>query len=1165
MYTPSDLADLLECEHRSILNQALAAGLPGAPRPGSGTDQLAARHGRAHEEATLTRLRAERRVVVEIDDRDPVAAAAATGEALASGAPVIYQAVFHDGDFSGRADFLLRDEQGRYEVYDTKLARRAKPAAVVQVTAYADALRRAGWPAGPRMHLLLGDGSTRTLRVDDFLPLLHRLLDRLRTRPAELPTRLWADERPACTGCRYAGHCSAGREADRDLSLVAGLRGDQRRKLVEAGLGTIDALAAARPDDRPPELSTTSFTVLRAQAALQVRQDATGEIAYEIVDPTVLAALPSPAPGDVFFDMEGDPFALSGTGLEYLFGAVTADGVERFTAFWAHNRAQEKRAFEEFVDFAATRLAEHPGSHIYHYAPYESTAIKRLAAVHGTREEAVDHLLRSGALVDLYAVVRKALRVSQRSYSIKYLEPLYMPDAREGDVQTAVSSIEAYEDYLTLSRDGETARAEEVLRGISDYNEYDCVSTLRLFEFLHKVRVDAGVELAVPDQESAVDALVRTTEEELADERRAERAARLAALVDPLLDGLPEDPGEFTDDERARALLAASVGYHRRETNPAWWEYFRQLAAPLGDLEVDTTCAVPVAVRAQEWVPPAGRARTAKRTVVIACDPDRPHPFGPGDDVRLRYGELARDAKVVAASAVELTLEESCRPGEEHGERPVAVLPGSPIRPSPKDEAVADLARLVVDALPALPAHPGVDLLRRTAPRLRGRSGLPAPGGDLVRTVIEAVDALDGSALAVQGPPGAGKTYLAGKLIAHLVRAGKTVAVTSTSHKAVENVLAAAKRNAPDLPCAKRPGKAADPEVPWDQPKTNPALVKWRQEHDTGHLVGGTAWTFANAAMREQPFDVLIIDEAGQFALADALAVSLCARNLVLLGDPQQLPQVVQGTHPAGAEASALGHLIGDADIIPPRLGYFLDETRRMHPAVCEPVSRLSYAGRLHAHPSTAGRGVEGIAAGLYRAEVDHHGNTTRSIEEAQAVTRIVARVHGLAWTDHGTTPPADHTTRPPADSIAGPRRDGTTRRLADSIAERGDGTTRRLGDADIMVVAPYNLQARVVTRALAAAGFPGVRVGTVDRFQGQEAPVVIVTMTSSSAVDLPRGLDFLLSRNRLNVALSRAQALAVLVCSPKLVEADIRTVDQMRLVSGMIGLLTTAHPWPTP
>ncbi|SER27707.1 TM0106 family RecB-like putative nuclease [Actinokineospora terrae] len=1119
MYTPSDLADLLECEHRSVLAQANAAGLVGAPQAGPGPDRLTVKYGREHEQATLTRLRAEQHAVVEIEERDPVVAAGETAAALEAGAPVVYQAVFHEpGGMTGRADFLLRGPDGRYEVYDTKLARHARPAAVIQVVAYADALARAGWPAGPETHLLLGDGSRASFRVDEFVPLLRRLTGRLLAREPHLPARLWGDERPACSGCPYAEHCASGRAADRDLALVAGIRSDQRRKLLDGGLTTIDDLAAAAPDDRPATLSIASYTALRAQAAIQVRQDATGEVAYELVDPDALATIPPPSPGDVFFDMEGDPYAIGGTGLEYLFGAV-ADGT--FTPFWAHTRPAERQAFERFVDFATGRLAEHPDAHIYHYAPYESSALKRLAALHGTREDAVDTLLRRGSLIDLYAVVRKALRVSQRSYSIKALEPLYMPDAREGEVKTAVSSIEAYEDYLTLTTAGEVERAAEVLQGIADYNEYDCVSTQRLFEFLHEIRAREGIESVVEVYESEWDAGLRDVE----DDERARKVKELADLVDTLIEGLPDDPAEFTPDERARALLAASVGYYRRESNPAWWEYFRQLAAPVHDLESDSTCTVPVRVETGEWEPPKRRNGRHKRVLRVRCDQDQPHPFSVGDQVRLRYGAESHDGKITEATADRLVIDES-RGADKIGPGSLqAVLPGEPVRPAPKDEAVVDLARQVADTLPALPGHPGIDLLRRTPPRLRNGATLPAPGADLVHTVIETVDALDGSTLAVQGPPGAGKTYLAGRLIAHLVRSGRTVGVTSTSHKAVENVLTAALSAAPDLPVAKRPrGTAPAPDAAWQQPKNFAALAGWRREHDTGHLVGGTAWNFANKALREEPFDVLVVDEAGQFALADALAVSTCARNLVLLGDPRQLPQVVQGTHPAGAEASALGHLLDTADIIPPDLGFFLDQTRRMHPAVCAPVSRLSYAGRLHAHPSAAERSIEGVPAGLHLVEVQHQGNTTRSTEEAAAVVEVVASVHGRAFHD----------------------RDGS----------------RPVTDHDILVVAPYNLQARVVTRALEAAGHGGVRVGTVDRFQGQEAPVVIATMTSSSAADLPRGLDFLLSRNRLNVALSRAQTLAVLVCSPHLVTADIRTTAQMRLVSGMIGLLDDATPW---
>jgi uncharacterized protein len=449
-----------------------------------------------------------------------------------------------------------------------------------------------------------------------------------------------------------------------------------------------------------------------------------------------------------------------------------------------------------------------------------------------------------------------------------------------------------------------------------------------------------------------------------------------------------------------------------------------------------------------------------------------------------------------------------------------------------------------------------VDLLLRRPPRTRsGRKLTPLAeraDADPIAAVIEAVDDLDRSYLPVQGPPGAGKTYLAGQLIRHLVARGASVGVCSTSHAAVENVLEAATGRRPQgdsadldwspaVPAAKIPRAAsssssspsaageASRKPPWEQPRDAKGLARFRDLHPGGHLVGGTSWTYANAAMRANPVDYLLIDEAGQFALADALATSTAAHNLVLLGDPQQLPQVVQGTHPGGADASALGHVLGEEEVVPASLGYFLDQSRRMHPDVCAPVSELSYRGMLHSHPSAARRAIDGVAPGLYRAEVTHTGNTTSSPEEIAAIVDIVRQLLGRTWTD----------------------------------AAHDDRVTQRpLTESDIVVVAPFNRQVRAARRALAAAGFGDVRVGTVDRFQGQEAPVVLATMTASSGEDLPRGLDFLLSRNRLNVALSRAQAVSVLVCAPALANTAVRTVAQMRLVSGFAGLLERSRPW---
>ncbi|GAA4991684.1 TM0106 family RecB-like putative nuclease [Kineococcus glutinatus] len=1177
--SPTDLVDLLECGHRSALRHALAVGLPGAPEPSDTPDPLVVQHGLEHERAVLEGFR---RVfgpegVLVVEQPAPtrqalLAAAATTRAALERGVPVVHQGVLLDaagaGLLAGRADFLVNTAfdprtgarrpgaPARYEPWDTKLARTARPAAVVQLTAYAQALAATTGAVVEHMHLLLGDGTREQLRVADFTAVVTDLRHRLQERIAAgavLPDRAWGEERPACTGCAFESACEQGREADRDLSLVAGLRSDQRRVLVAAGFGTIDALAAADPGARPTEMSQGTWTSLRLQAALQVRQDATrtpeeptGQVVAEVVDPAALAALPDPDPGDVFFDMEGDPYALHGAGLEYLFGAVVLEGgwpgadelplpgpAERFVAFWAHNRGEEKRAFEEFVDFAVARRAAHPGAHVYHYAPYETTALKRLAAQHGTREDEVAELLRTRAFVDLYAVVRKGLRVSQRSYSIKYLEPLYMPAARSGEVKTAAGSIEVYERFVTARGRGDDTAAKAALDDIAAYNEDDCVSTHRLFRWLHRLREEHGIAGAPPVEPDAEE-LAAMEERRLA---REEQAAALAAITGPLLAGLPDDEDGWDADARARAVLAAAAGYHRREMDPVWWDYFRRVEQPLSDLETDATCAVPVSWRAEPWQEPAGRVRNHKRVLRARCNPERPHPFAPDQSVRLLYADggatRTRGATVVSVSGADLELLESVKPDAFDGAAalPVAVLPGDPVKPRPKDAAVEDLARRAADALPRLPRTCGVDLLRRTPPRLVGGGALPGAaehGGDLVRAVIAAVDALDSSTLAVQGPPGAGKTYLAGELVRHLVDRGRTVGVTSTSHRAVENVLAAAaeagQRAGTEVPAAKKPqGKPLD-DVPWEQPKDLKALVRFRAEHPGGHLVGGTAWNFSAAELRADPVDVLIVDEAGQFALADALAVSGAARNLVLLGDPQQLPQVVQGTHPHGADASALGHLIGDADTVPAELGYFLDVSRRMHPAVCAPVSQLSYAGLLHSHGSAAARSVDGVEPGLHVLRVEHSGRTTSSVEEAAAVVDVVAGLVGRTW------------------------RDGSR--------------SRALTAADVLVVAPYNVQVRLVQQQLAAAGLGEARVGTVDRFQGQEAPVVVATMTSSSAGDLPRGLEFLLSRNRLNVALSRAQAVAVLVCSPQLAAADVRSVQALRLLSGLLGLLQQGRAW---
>ena len=299
-----------------------------------------------------------------------------------------------------------------------------------------------------------------------------------------------------------------------------------------------------------------------------------------------------------------------------------------------------------------------------------------------------------------------------------------------------------------------------------------------------------------------------------------------------------------------------------------------------------------------------------------------------------------------------------------------------------------------------------------------------------------------------------------------------------------------------------------------------------------GCVLGGTAWDFANEQrVARECLDLLVVDEAGQFSLAHTIGASVAARRLMLLGDPQQLPQVSQGTHPEPVDESALGWLMRGRATLPADEGYFLERTWRMHPDLCAKDSALSYAGQLRSHEAvTLARRLEGVAAGVSVVRLRHTGCSTESEDEAAEVVRQVESLAGAPWTD-------------PSEFVG----------------------TRPLGPGDFLVVAPYNAQVILVRRALAAAGYPDVRVGTVDRFQGQQAAVVIVSMTASAVEDVPRGMGFLLNRNRVNVAISRGKWCSVVIRSEALTGYLPATPKGLLELGAFIGLCEPAWPRITP
>ena len=1101
IYSASDLAAAARCEY--ALLRLFDAQLGWGPAVSADDDLLArtTKLGGEHEQRHLDELRATVDENVTVIGRPRytaaglTAAAEATRRAVERRAPAIYQAAMFDGRFVGFADFLVYDRDC-YRLRDTKLARSVKVEALLQLAAYADALARAGVPVAPEIELVLGDGAVSSYRADELLPVyrprraaLEQLLDHHLAGGVAVS---WQD--PAVRACFRCPECTIQVRAHDDLLLVAGMRVSQRARLIDGGVSTMHQLA--EHTGGVPALSTRTVNTLAAQARLQTAPRGGGPPPYQLIDAQPLMVLPDPDRGDLFFDFEGDPlWTVNGRewGLEYLWGVLTVTG--DFKPLWAHDRASERRALLDFLAMVRRRRRRHPNMHIYHYAPYEKTTLLRLAGRYGVGEDEVDELLRGGVLVDLFPLVRKSIRVGVESYSIKSLEPLYMgAELRRGEVTTAADSITQYDRFCELRDAGRTDEAAIVLKEIEDYNRYDCRSTHRLRDWLLARAIESGVPprgpQPVPDGGTI----------EVAD--AVERA--LARFAGDAVD-------ERSPEQAAVAMIAAARGYHRREDKPYWWAHFDRVNNPVDEWADDTD--VFVAERAEvvaDWHQPP-RARKPQRQVrlwgVLAAGElgrdmyalyDPPAPAGLTDDPERRaFGAVTViDADDPDAPTEVVIVEKQPKDGDTFPQLPFALTPGPPIATKAMRESIEATAAEVAAGLPTLPRTAMMDLLLRRRPR--NRSGALPRGGDLADDITGALLDLDSSYLAVHGPPGTGKTFTAARIIAGLVNAHRwRIGVVAQSHAVIENLLrevigagvdpqlVAKKRNGPN-PCWREIDNADFPGFIADH---------------HGCLIGGTAWDFANDnKVPRRSLDLLVIEEAGQFSLANTIAVSPAAANLLLLGDPQQLPEVSQGTHPEPVNTSALAWLVGGHHTLPAERGYFLDLSYRMHPAVCAAVSRLSYDGRLYSRTDvSAARRLDGVEPGVRTLALPHLGNSTDSPEEADLIVGQITGLLGTPWTDeHGTTP---------------------------------------LGQEHILVVTPYNAQVVLLRRRLDAAGYGDVQVGTVDKFQGRQAPVVFISMTASSIDDVPRGIGFLLNRNRLNVAVSRAKYAAFIVRSDYLTD----------------------------
>lgn len=1098
LYSPSDLVNFLGCHHATFLDlQQFSKDRVTTEE--SQTAQLLQQKGLEHERFYLQQLKNQGYCVTEISkDGSLRERADATINAMGLGVDVIYQAVLYNLPWCGYADFLIKcntpSSLGNYsyEVLDTKLARTAEPKHIIQLCTYSEFLTPLQGYNPYLMHLVLGDGEEYRFQVSEFFFYYDRAKERFEDYVKNPPENSYPEPCTHCSFCHWQTECAARWEKDDHLSRVANIQRSQLDKLRQAGITTIAELAAAPVDQKIPNLNPNVFQRLQAQAKLQAHKAKTGEDTYELL-PAVsncgIDRIPKPDEGDLFFDMEGDP--LYPDGLEYLFGIYYLDQeTERFKPFWAHDHEQEKFTFQAFMAFLADHLRRYPHAHIYHYNHYETTALKRLASRYGLCEEQLDNLLRQGKFVDLYVVVRESLRISEPSYSIKNLERFYR-EKRDEVVTTATDSIVVYHQWRETEDD-------QLLQEIADYNEVDCISTRQLRDWLLTLKFDQSQELEESsDQGDTSEPLERKTWEIEYEDYQT----RL---------GIEQENAPIP-----HTRLSHLLEFHNREAKPQWWAMFDRQTQFEDELIEDAECLA--------GLEQVGEPYPEKRSFIYT------YTF-PTQETKLKSRDKPVEIYSFDDNITITELDETQRliklkrgKTQEPLPKRLALGPQKPISAGVLRSAIYRYADLVI-ASPDQ-SHPATELLAQNQPRIQGKSEGETIilGEDIKAEALDAVLNLDQSYLFIQGPPGSGKTYISSHIIVALIQQDFKVGVSSNSHKAIHNLLqrveAVAKEQNVNFQGFKKSSSNQDSQFQGEYIQSVP---KTEAMDLNAHLFAGTAWCFVNEHFQGQ-LDYLFIDEAGQVALANVVAMATATRNIILVGDQMQLGQPIQGIHPGEAGQSVLEFLLGEKATIPVEHGIFLPETRRLRPSLCQFISEAFYEGRLMAHESTLDRQLtledtDLPNEGIVMIPAEHEGCSQKSVVEGEI---IQTRYYEL---------------------------------LGQSFPE-ADGIVRAITKEDILVVTPYNVQVNYLQTLLPE----GARVGTVDKFQGQEAAIALISMVTSNIETLPRNIEFLYSPNRLNVALSRAQCLAVVVMNPRLLEIPCTTIAQMQLVNTFCRLASVA------
>ncbi len=1104
----TDLSNQLACQHLTQLNRRVALGKIGKPSWYDPSIEILIQRGQEHEAAYVEYLKSKGLVVINLRGQSQEA----TIRAMQQGADVIVQARLDHGMWLGYADILLKVPgkssfgDWSYEVQDTKLAQNTRAATILQLCLYTELVSYLQGSTPEKMYVVKPGENfpAESYRFADFQAYYRMAKQNFEQVISQTEVVTYPDTVEHCNICAWWQVCDRKRHDDDALSLVAGIRSLHIVELQNQNINTLEQFATTESLSKPTRGNMETLQRKQSQAKIQFKGRIEDKLLFDVLAEETgrgLNRLPEPDQGDVYFDIEGDAFFENG-GLEYLLGYAYLEGESLvYKKHWSSTHNEERQAFREFMQFIVERWTRYPKMYIYHFAPYEPTALKRLARVHAIFEKEVDDLLRANRFVDLHAVFKESLLASVETYSLKELEKFtgYLRKVELHDASSARKRVE-----IALELHQFNTLSPETLTAVEQYNEDDCLATEALHRWLELLRSDLifrGKNFLRPPLEFG---------EASEDVQNLDK--RSAALYRDLTAKLPEDRSQWTDEHAARWLLAHQLDYFRREDKSAWWEYFR-----VHELEHEDLLDERKAIYGLKFLQELPKVKRERNPTHRYSFPPQELSIDEDDTLVEVKGETIGSVKSISLENYTIDIKKTEKSINVH---PVAIHVCDVVRPGSLETSLMDLATVIdEDGLGRTwPYHASKDLLMRRLPKMQdGSNGVyRLPGEDIVSAAVRVSSNLDRSYLAIQGPPGAGKTYTGASMILELVKSGMKIGITAVSHKVISNLARATiKLGAERGVLVKFVHKVNDrsedlPDEIVEVDKSEKAI----QALNEGKIVCGTAWLWAEDNSRGT-LDYLFVDEAGQMSLSQVLAASRAAKNLILLGDPQQLEQPQRGAHPEGSDVAALSFILNGHLTMPEGKGLFLDVTRRLHPEVSRFTSEIFYEGKLTSlsglERQTVSGGTPFDGAGLFYLPVAHKGNQNKSPEEVDAIASIVET---LTATGNYTN---------------------------------ADGETRRITKSDILIVAPFNAQVSALRERL-----PGVEIGTVDKFQGQEAPLVIYSMTCSTAEDAPRGMGFLYSPNRLNVATSRAKCLCILVASPLIFEPECRTIDQMRWANAL-------------